>query len=66
MRLAWLIARRELRAYFRSPLGCVVIASALLLDGILFYGRACCSACTPGGNCILAVGRRRARTTSRR
>jgi hypothetical protein len=31
-----LIARRELRAYFRSPLGAVVIASALLLDGILF------------------------------
>jgi len=34
-----LIARRELRAYFRSPLGAVVIASALLLDGILFYWR---------------------------
>jgi ABC-2 type transport system permease protein len=34
-----LIARRELRAYFRSPLGSVVIASALLLDGILFYWR---------------------------
>jgi gliding motility-associated transport system permease protein len=36
---ALLIARRELRAYFRSPLGSVVIASALLLDGILFYWR---------------------------
>lgn len=35
-----LIARRELSAYFRSPLGSVVIASALLLDGILFYWRA--------------------------
>jgi ABC-2 type transport system permease protein len=34
---ALLIARRELTAYFRSPLGSVVIASALLLDGILFY-----------------------------
>jgi ABC-2 type transport system permease protein len=34
---ALLIARRELSAYFRSPLGSVVIASALLLDGILFY-----------------------------
>jgi len=34
-----LIARRELRAYFRSPLGSVVLASALLLDGILFYWR---------------------------
>jgi ABC-2 type transport system permease protein len=37
MSRALLIARRELRAYFRSPLGSVVIASALLLDGILFY-----------------------------
>jgi len=36
---ALLIARRELRAYFRSPLGAVVIAAALLLDGILFYWR---------------------------
>jgi len=40
MSRALLIARRELLAYFRSPLGCVVIASALLLDGILFYWRA--------------------------
>jgi ABC-2 type transport system permease protein len=37
MSRALLIARRELSAYFRSPLGSVVIASALLLDGILFY-----------------------------
>lgn len=34
-----LIARRELSAYFSSPLASVVIASALLLDGILFYWR---------------------------
>jgi ABC-2 type transport system permease protein len=40
MSRALLIARRELLAYFRSPLGSVVIASALLLDGILFYWRA--------------------------
>jgi ABC-2 type transport system permease protein len=39
MSRALLIARRELWAYFRSPLGSVVIASALLLDGILFYWR---------------------------
>lgn len=31
------IARRELYAYLRSPLGSAVIAAALLLDGILFY-----------------------------
>jgi ABC-2 type transport system permease protein len=34
---ALLIARRELAAYVRSPLGAVVIAGALLIDGILFY-----------------------------
>jgi ABC-2 type transport system permease protein len=39
MSRALLLARRELSAYFRSPLGSVVIASALLLDGILFYWR---------------------------
>ena len=39
MSRALLIARRELTAYFRSPLGSVVIAAALLLDGILFYWR---------------------------
>ncbi|HMR07748.1 MAG TPA: ABC transporter permease [Polyangiaceae bacterium] len=32
-----LIARRELFAYFRSPLGAVVIAGVLLIDGIYFY-----------------------------
>lgn len=39
MSRALLIARREVRAYFRAPLGAIVIASALLLDGILFYWR---------------------------
>jgi ABC-2 type transport system permease protein len=34
---ALLIARRELGAYLRSPLGAVVIAGALLIDGIYFY-----------------------------
>lgn len=33
----WLIARRELSAYARSPLGAVIIAVALLINGILFY-----------------------------
>jgi ABC-2 type transport system permease protein len=32
-----LIARRELFAYLRSPLGAVVIAGALLFDGLWFY-----------------------------
>ena len=32
-----LIARRELVAYLRSPLGSIVIAGALLIDGIYFY-----------------------------
>jgi ABC-2 type transport system permease protein len=32
-----LIARREMGAYVRSPLGAVIIAGALLIDGILFY-----------------------------
>jgi len=31
------IARRELYAYLRSPLGSAIIAGALLLDGLLFY-----------------------------
>ena len=31
------IARRELYAYIRSPLGSAIIAAALLVDGILFY-----------------------------
>ena len=39
MSQALLLARREIRAYFRSPLGSVVIASSLLLEGILFYWR---------------------------
>jgi ABC-2 type transport system permease protein len=34
-----LIARRELAAYARSPLGAVIIAGGLLIDGILFYYR---------------------------
>jgi ABC-2 type transport system permease protein len=34
---ALLIARREMGAYVRSPLGAVIIAGALLIDGILFY-----------------------------
>lgn len=32
-----LIARREMFAYLRSPLGSIVIAAALLIDGIWFY-----------------------------
>ena len=37
MSQAWLLARRELFAYLRSPLGAIVIAGALLIDGIYFY-----------------------------
>ncbi|MEN9581357.1 MAG: hypothetical protein RJA70_4366, partial [Pseudomonadota bacterium] len=37
MRGAALIARREIGAYVRSPLGAIVISVALLLNGILFY-----------------------------
>lgn len=37
MSAALLIARRELFSYFRSPLAAIVIAAALLLDGIWFY-----------------------------
>ncbi|HVW29522.1 MAG TPA: ABC transporter permease [Polyangiaceae bacterium] len=37
MSKALLIARREMGAYARSPLGSVIIAGALLIDGILFY-----------------------------
>ena len=33
----WLIAKRELLSYSRSPLGSVIIAVALLINGILFY-----------------------------
>lgn len=35
-----LIIRREIGAYLRSPLGYVVIAVLLLIDGLLFNGRA--------------------------
>jgi len=37
MSKALLIARREMGAYARSPLGSVIVAGALLIDGILFY-----------------------------
>lgn len=37
MSQALLVARRELSAYLRSPLGAIVIAGALLVDGIYFY-----------------------------
>ncbi len=33
----WLIAKREFLSYSRSPLGAVIIAVALLINGILFY-----------------------------
>jgi ABC-2 type transport system permease protein len=33
-----LIARRELRAYLRSPFGYIVAAATLLIDGLLFEG----------------------------
>jgi len=39
MSRALLIARREMGAYVRSPLGGVILAGALLIDGILFYYR---------------------------
>lgn len=34
---ALIIARRELYAYLRSPLGSAIIAAAMLADGLLFY-----------------------------
>jgi ABC-2 type transport system permease protein len=34
---AVLIARREMFAYLRSPIGAAIIAAALLADGLLFY-----------------------------
>ena len=37
MSRALLIARREMFAYLRSPLGSSVVAAALLIDGIWFY-----------------------------
>src|SRR5215472_17743791 len=36
MRMAALIVRRELGAYFRSPLGFIILSTVLLLDGLLF------------------------------
>lgn len=36
MRSVWLIARRELGATLRSPLGFVVLAAVLAIDGLLF------------------------------
>lgn len=36
MREAWLIASRELAAYLKSPLGYIVAAAALFIDGLLF------------------------------
>lgn len=40
MSAALLIARRELYAYLRSPLGAAIIAAALVVDGLLFHLRA--------------------------
>src|SRR5262249_54707715 len=37
VRNIFLIAGRELRAYGRSPLGSVIVAGALLINGIVFY-----------------------------
>jgi ABC-2 type transport system permease protein len=37
MNATWLIFKRELGAYVRSPLGSVIIAVSLLVDGIFFY-----------------------------
>ncbi|MEK7703392.1 MAG: ABC transporter permease subunit [Myxococcota bacterium] len=36
MRNAWWIARRELGSYLRSPVGYVIIAAVLAIDGLLF------------------------------
>lgn len=38
MTAIWLIARRELHSYLRSPLGYVILAAILLVDGLLFNG----------------------------
>ncbi len=40
MRAANVIFRRELSEYLRSPLGYIVAATVLLLDGLLFYSQA--------------------------
>jgi ABC-2 type transport system permease protein len=37
---ALVLARRELGAYVRSPMAAIVVASVLLIDGILFYWQA--------------------------
>ena len=37
MRNIFLIAGREMRSYVRSPLGPVIVAGALLINGIVFY-----------------------------
>ena len=37
MRNALLVAEREIRAYARSPLGYIVAAVTLLIEGIYFY-----------------------------
>jgi ABC-2 type transport system permease protein len=39
MTKALLIARRELSSYLRSPLGYVVIAASLLIDGLYFFAK---------------------------
>ncbi len=44
MRNALLIAGRELRAYLRSPLGYIIAAAVLLIDGLLYYALALGSA----------------------
>lgn len=36
MRNAWLLARRELGAYLKSPMGYVIVAIVLFVDGMLF------------------------------
>ncbi len=40
MRAISIIFRRELAAYFKSPMGYVIAAAALFIDGLLFYTRA--------------------------
>ena len=40
MNQALILARRELGAFVRSPLGAAIVASVLLIDGILFYWQA--------------------------
>ena len=40
MNQALILARRELGAFMRSPLGAAMVAAVLLIDGILFYWQA--------------------------